>query len=83
MILWEAVLMVVAGGGAGLLCGFCLSYLLVFIINLRSFGWTFIFRVDWPTLGSALPLIAATAILASLPAVKLAFHKPPASVLRE
>ena len=83
MIFWEAVLMVVAGGGAGLLCGFGLSYLLVYVINLQSFGWTFIYRVDWPTLVPALPLIAATAVMASLPAVKIAFRKPPASVLRE
>ena len=83
MIFWEAILMVVAGGGAGIVCGFGLSYLLVFVINLQSFGWTFIFRVDWSTLGSALPLIAATAVMASLPAVKIAFRKPPASVLRE
>jgi len=83
MIFWEAILMVLAGGGAGLLCGFGLSYLLVFVINLQSFGWTFIYRIDWPTLGPALPLIAATAVMASLPAVRIAFRKPPASVLRE
>ncbi len=83
MIFWEAILMVMAGGGAGLVCGFGLAYLLVFVINLQSFGWTFIFRIDWPTLVPALPLIAATAVMASLPAVQMAFRKPPASVLRE
>jgi putative ABC transport system permease protein len=83
MIIWEALLMVVAGGAAGIVCGFGLAYLLVFVINLRSFGWTFIFQVDWPALVQALPLIAATAVMASWPAVRVAFRQPPASVLRE
>jgi putative ABC transport system permease protein len=83
MIIWEALLMVVAGGAAGMVCGFGLAYLLVFVINLRSFGWTFIFQVDWPALVQALPLIAATAVMASWPAVRVAFRQPPASVLRE
>jgi putative ABC transport system permease protein len=83
MIFWEAILMVAAGGAAGLACGFCLSYLLVFVINLQSFGWTFIYRINWQTLVLSLPLIASAALLASLPAVRLAFLHPPASVLRE
>ena len=41
MILWEAVFMVTIGEIGGLMCGFILSYHLVFVINRQSFGWTF------------------------------------------
>jgi len=82
MILWEAALVVLAGQTAGLICGFILSYLLIFVVNLQSFGWTFLYRVDWPALLSALPLIFAAALLAALPAVRLALSASPAVLLR-
>ncbi|MEJ2038754.1 MAG: ABC transporter permease, partial [Desulfosarcinaceae bacterium] len=82
MIIWEAALIVAAGQAAGLLCGFILSYLLIFVVNLQSFGWTFLYRVDWPALLWALPLIFAAALLAALPAVKLALQASPALLLR-
>lgn len=82
MILWEAGLIVLAGQAAGLLCGFWLSYLLIFVVNLQSFGWTFLYRVDWPALLLALPLIFAAALLSALPAVRLALRGSPAVLLR-
>ncbi|MEJ2723373.1 MAG: ABC transporter permease, partial [Deltaproteobacteria bacterium] len=65
MIFWEAVLMVVAGEGIGLVCGFLMSHLLIYVINLQSFGWTFLYRVNWNALVVSLPLILATALLAA------------------
>lgn len=83
MILWETVLMVTAGETAGLACGFILSFLLVFVVNRQSFGWTFIYGVDWVALALSLPLILVTALAAALPAVGLAFRQPPAMLLKE
>ncbi len=83
MILWEALLMVIPGELAGLLGGMILAYLLIFVINLQSFGWTFILDIPWHTLGWALPLIMGTALVAALPAVRMAFQTPPAAILRE
>ncbi|MFC1856629.1 FtsX-like permease family protein [Thermodesulfobacteriota bacterium] len=83
MIFWEASLMIVAGETAGLACGFCLSYLLVFVINKESFGWTFHYGVDWGTLCWSLPLIFLSALLAVLPAARMVFREPPATLLRE
>jgi putative ABC transport system permease protein len=83
MIFWEAVLMVTAGEGIGLVCGFFMSYLLIFVINLQSFGWTFLYRVDWRSLLLSLPLILATALLAALPAVRSVLRSSPALVLKE
>jgi putative ABC transport system permease protein len=81
-ILWEAGLLVIAGQAAGLVCGLMLSYLLIFVVNRQSFGWTFLYRIDWHALLLALPLIFATALAAALPAVKLAMRSSPALLLR-
>jgi putative ABC transport system permease protein len=83
MIFWEAAFMVIAGEVAGILCGFILSYLLVYVINRQSFGWTFIYGVDWGALGMSLPLIILTALAAALPAIRMVFSEPPATLLRE
>jgi putative ABC transport system permease protein len=82
MIFWEAALIVLVGQAAGLVCGFMLSYLLIFVVNLQSFGWTFDYRVDWGSLVVAIPLIFAAALLAALPAAKLAMRRSPAVLLR-
>jgi putative ABC transport system permease protein len=83
MIFWEALLMVIAGEVAGLLCGLILSHLLVFVINRQSFGWTFLYGMDWGALGMSLPLIIITALVAALPAIRLVFRESPATLLRE
>jgi putative ABC transport system permease protein len=83
LILWEAAFLVVAGELAGLVCGFMLSYLLVYVINRQSFGWTFLYRVDWGALGLSVPLIILAALTAALPAIRMVFRKPPATLLRE
>ncbi len=83
MIFWEAVLMVLTGELIGLACGFILSYLLVFVINQQSFGWTFIYSVSWSALLPSLPLILITALLAALPASRIVFKRSPALILRE
>jgi putative ABC transport system permease protein len=83
MIVWEAVLMVSAGESLGLACGLMLAQLLNAVINRQSFGWTFITRIDWHALASAVPLVLLTALLAALPAVRLVLRSSPALVLRE
>jgi len=83
IIIWEAAFLVVAGELAGIGCGFILSYLLVYVINRQSFGWTFLYGVDWWTLGMSLPLIILTALAAALPAMRMVFREPPATLLRE
>ncbi|PKN61333.1 MAG: hypothetical protein CVU57_29985 [Deltaproteobacteria bacterium HGW-Deltaproteobacteria-15] len=83
MIFWEAVLIVAAGEGVGLVCGFVISYLLIYVVNLQSFGWTFLYRVGWESLLLSVPLIMATALLAAIPAVRLVLKSSPALVLKE
>ncbi|HOV85434.1 MAG TPA: ABC transporter permease [Syntrophobacteraceae bacterium] len=83
MILWEAVLMVLTGEIIGLGCGFCLSWILVYVINRQSFGWTFVYAVDWSSLLASLPLVLAAALLATLPASRWVFRRSPAQILRQ
>jgi putative ABC transport system permease protein len=83
MIFWEAILMVLCGELAGAGCGFFLSYLLIYVINRQSFGWTFIYRLDPTALSLSLPLILLTAFAAALPAIRMVFSRPPATLLRE
>jgi putative ABC transport system permease protein len=83
MIFWEAAFMVIVGEVAGLACGFILSHILVYVINRQSFGWTFLYGVDWQALGMSFPLIILTALAAALPAVKMVFYEPPAVLMRE
>ena len=83
MILWESLILVAAGEVAGLLCGFMLSYLLIYVINPQSFGWSFVYRVDWPALAVSVPLVAAVALFAAIPALRAVFRRSPAELLRE
>jgi putative ABC transport system permease protein len=83
MIFWEALLMVMTGEAVGLLCGFLMAHLLIDVINLQSFGWTFLYVVDWKALLVSLPLILGTALVAALPAVRLVLKSSPALVLKE
>lgn len=83
MIFWEALLMVITGEVVGLVCGFLMAHLLIDVINLQSFGWTFLYVVDWKALLVSLPLILATALVAALPAVRLVLKSSPALVLKE
>ena len=83
MIFWEAALMVSAGEAIGLACGLILSYFLIHVIHLQSFGWTFLFRIDWAALATSLPLILATALVSALPAARLVLRASPATALKE
>ncbi|HBD08240.1 MAG TPA: hypothetical protein DCZ69_08255 [Syntrophobacteraceae bacterium] len=83
MIFWEAIFLVAAGEAAGLVCGFTLAELLNSVINRQSFGWTFVPHLDWSVLLMSVPCVLITALLAALPAVRLALRSSPALVLRE
>ena len=83
MVFWEALLLITAGEIAGLICGFMLSYLLIYVVNVQSFGWSFIYSINWKALAASLPLIVGTALLAALPAIRLIFRQPPAMLLRD
>jgi len=55
-----------SAGLSSLPTGYILSWILIFIINLRSFGWTLKMHVDPMTFVQALLLAIGAALLAGL-----------------
>lgn len=75
----------VMGAIAGLLAlplGILMAYILVYVINLRSFGWTLQFVIDYQLLLQAVGLSIVAALLAGIyPSFKMA-KANPADALR-
>jgi putative ABC transport system permease protein len=71
---------------AGLLSlplGYALAYVLIFVINKRSFGWTLQMEVAPAVLGQALLLAIGAALLAGLYPSWTMAQARPADALRE
>ncbi|MBV8821141.1 MAG: FtsX-like permease family protein, partial [Acidobacteriaceae bacterium] len=83
IILFEAGLLGLLANIAGLILGFFLSLLLIFVINKQSFGWTIQFH--WPvlTLLGALTLIYLSTLLASIYPGRIAARLNPIEVVHE
>jgi putative ABC transport system permease protein len=73
MLATEGALLTAAGIAVGFLLGWCISLILVFIVNPQSFHWTMQLHMPWPTLATVaaalLASAAATALLAGRQAV--------------
>jgi len=83
MILAEAALLGLLANAAGLMLGFALSLILVFVINKQSFGWTI--RFHWPVaiLAGAISLIFAATVLAGFYPARIAVQLNPIEVVHE
>ena len=83
MILAEAALLGLLANIAGLLLGFALSLILIFVINKQSFGWTI--RFHWPVaiLSGAISLIFAATVLAGFYPAHIAVRLNPIEVVHE
>jgi putative ABC transport system permease protein len=83
LILVEAGLLGLLANFAGLLLGYFLSLILVFVINKQSFGWTI--RFHWPVavLCGALTLVYAATLLAGLYPARVAVGLNPLEVVHE
>ncbi len=83
MILAEAALLGLLANAAGLLLGFALSLILIFVINKQSFGWTI--RFHWPVLilSGAISLIFVATVLAGFYPGRIAVRLNPVEVVHE
>ncbi len=83
MILAEAALLGFLASLAGLVLGFALSLILIFVINKQSFGWTI--RFHWPVavLAGAISLIYAATVLAGFYPARIAVRLNPIEVVHE
>jgi putative ABC transport system permease protein len=69
MVLVEAALVGLAGQAVGVLCGLLLSLVLIYVINVQSFGWSIQFHLPFMfLLQSSLVVLATTALAGLWPA---------------
>lgn len=83
LILVEAGLLGLLANIAGLVLGFALSLVLIFVINKQSFGWTI--RFHWPMgiLLAAITIVYAATVLAGLYPAQIAVQLNPIEVVHE
>ena len=83
MILFEAGMLGLLANVAGLVLGFLLSLLLIYVINKQSFGWTIQFH--WPVaiLLGALTMVYLATVLAGLYPARMATRLIPIEVIHE
>jgi putative ABC transport system permease protein len=83
LIMVEAGLLGLLATGSGVLLGFALSLVLIFVINKQSFGWTI--RFHWPVgvLVGALSVVYAATVLAGLYPASVAVRLRPIEVVHE
>ena len=72
MVVIEAALIGLVSQGAGLAVGVALSLILIYVINVQSFGWTIQFHLPLGFLAQATLLIAVTTALAGLYPARIA-----------
>jgi putative ABC transport system permease protein len=83
LILWEAAMLGLLSVGVGMTLGSLLSLVLIYVINVQSFGWTIQFY--WPTalLLFALGGVFAATVLAGLWPARAAMRLNPIEVIHE
>jgi putative ABC transport system permease protein len=83
LILVEAGLLGLLANIAGLMLGFALSLVLIFVINKQSFGWTI--RFHWPVeiLLAAITIVYVATVLAGLYPARVAVQLNPIEVVHE
>ncbi len=57
MVVGEAVVIGAVSQAIGLVVGLALSIVLIYVINVQSFGWTIQFHVPWAFLAQSSALI--------------------------
>jgi putative ABC transport system permease protein len=72
MIVLESSLLGVASTAAGLVMGYALSWILIYVINKQSFGWTIDFHTPAALIAASLGVTLAASALAGLVPARLA-----------
>jgi putative ABC transport system permease protein len=83
IILFEAGLLGILANLAGIVLGFFLSLLLIYVINKQSFGWTIQFHWPIAVLLSALTIVYSATVLAGLYPARIATKLVPIEVIHE
>ncbi len=84
LILSETGLIGLTAGIFAIPVGYFMAYILIFIVYLRSFGWTMAFHFNVSVIFQGLALALIAALLAGiLPAIKMAKTRPAAALRTE
>jgi len=83
MILTEAAYLGVLAILLGLVLGFALSLVLIFVVNKQSFGWTIQFHAPLALLAGSLTLVWCVTVLAGFYPAKVAASLRPVDVIHE
>jgi putative ABC transport system permease protein len=83
LILVEAGLIGILANIAGLALGIVLSFVLIFVINKQSFGWTIQFHWPVSVLFSALSFVYVSTVLAGIYPARIAQRLNPIEVMHE
>jgi putative ABC transport system permease protein len=82
LTLWETGLLGASAGFVALPTGYILAWILIFVINQRSFGWTLQMQVNSTPFVQAFLLSVSAALLAAIYPVWRLSHMQAAEVLR-
>jgi len=83
LILAEAAFLGLVANAVGLVLGFALSLVLIYVVNKQSFGWTIQFHWPLALLFSALTGVYAATIAAALYPARTAMRLNPIEVIHE
>jgi len=83
MLAAEGGLLTAAGIVVGFLLGWCISLILVFIVNPQSFHWTMQLHMPWNTLAAVAAALLASAALTALVAGRQAVSGDAVRAVRE
>lgn len=82
MIVLESTLLGVASTAAGLVMGYALSWILIYVINKQSFGWTIDFHTPTALIAASLGVTLLASMLAGLAPARLAARIHVASAIK-
>jgi putative ABC transport system permease protein len=83
LIYFEAGLLGLVSNAVGVVLGFALAFILIYVINRQSFGWTFQFHWPGPLLLGALSLIYAATLASAWFPARTATRLNPIEVIHE
>jgi putative ABC transport system permease protein len=79
----EGALLAAMAIAVGFVLGWCISLILVFIVNPQSFHWTMQLHMPWPLLGSVAGLLLVSASLTAMVSGRLAVAGSAVRAVRE
>ncbi len=82
LIVWESCYLAGMGATVGIAVGMALSVVLIKVINKQSFGWTIQYSLAWESVGMALVVAFAAALLGALAPARWANRQAIAADLR-